>query len=274
MIIPGELVHNLMGQLPSTFLRLSGPSTESNPTLDWKASHSFCWFLFFPSAAYYRGAMGILLVYDVTDESSFNSTHLLAFKIPAISDLLSCCFFQPWSCWILRLSADIRNWIRNIEQHASDNVNKILVGNKADMDESKRVPSKFLYLEGIHNFLAHYLFMTLKNSKKKPLQAVPTSRGQALADEYGIKFFETVRSWPTTVLSLSLSLDSKMLLDLCRVQRQISTWSRSSSPWQGTSSRGSQKTIQSPRWVKAHPSPPPQWLLLNYELSRSIFLFI
>ncbi|KAF9600884.1 hypothetical protein IFM89_013791 [Coptis chinensis] len=51
------------------------------------------------------------------------------------------------------------NWIRNIEQHASDNVNKILVGNKADMDESKRV--------------------------------MPTSRGQALANEYGIKFFET-----------------------------------------------------------------------------------
>ncbi|KAG4945279.1 ras-related protein RABE1c isoform X1 [Glycine max] len=79
------------------------------------------------TTAYYRGAMGILLVYDVTDESSFNN---------------------------------IRNWIRNIEQHASDNVNKILVGNKADMDESKRV--------------------------------VPTSKGQALADEYGIKFFETV----------------------------------------------------------------------------------
>lgn len=39
------------------------------------------------------------------------------------------------------LLADIRNWIRNIEQHASDNVNKILIGNKADMDESKRVCS-------------------------------------------------------------------------------------------------------------------------------------
>lgn len=38
-------------------------------------------------------------------------------------------------------------------------MNKILVGNKADMDESKR--------------------------------AVPTARGQALADEFGIKFFET-----------------------------------------------------------------------------------
>ena len=70
--------------------------------------------------------MGILLVYYVIDESSFNN---------------------------------IRNWIRNIEQHALDNVNKILVGNKANVDESKRV--------------------------------VPTAWGQALEDEFGIKFFET-----------------------------------------------------------------------------------
>ena len=45
--------------------------------------------------------------------------------------------------------------------HASDNVNRILVANKADIDESKR--------------------------------AVAASRGQALADEFGIKFFEAVR---------------------------------------------------------------------------------
>eukprot|EP00891_Asterochloris_glomerata_P001044 jgi/Astpho2/1044/Aster-00862 len=78
------------------------------------------------TSAYYRGAMGILLVYDVTDEASFNN---------------------------------IRNWMRNIEQHASDNVNKVLIGNKCDMDEHKRV--------------------------------VPYSKGQALADEYRIQFFET-----------------------------------------------------------------------------------
>lgn len=58
------------------------------------------------STAYYRGAMGILLVYDVTDESSFSN---------------------------------IRNWMRNIEAHASEHVVKALVGNKSDMDESRRV---------------------------------------------------------------------------------------------------------------------------------------
>ena len=77
------------------------------------------------TTAYYRGAQGILLTYDVTDETSFNN---------------------------------VRNWMRNIEQHASENVNKILVGNKCDM-EDKRV-------------ISH-------------------ARGKALADEFGIPFFET-----------------------------------------------------------------------------------
>lgn len=53
---------------------------------------------------------------------------------------------------------DIRNWIRNIEQHASEGVNKILIGNKCDMLD-KKVVSK--------------------------------DQGQALASEYGVKFLET-----------------------------------------------------------------------------------
>mmetsp|Transcript_16081 Transcript_16081/g.22328 ORF Transcript_16081/g.22328 Transcript_16081/m.22328 type:complete len:224 (+) Transcript_16081:88-759(+) len=77
------------------------------------------------TTAYYRGAMGILLVYDVTDEKTFNN---------------------------------IRNWIRNIEKHATENVNKILIGNKCDMVDKK---------------------------------VIDADRGQALANEYGIKFVET-----------------------------------------------------------------------------------
>ncbi|KIW39429.1 uncharacterized protein PV06_09199 [Exophiala oligosperma] len=75
--------------------------------------------------AYYRGAMGILLVYDVTDEQSFNN---------------------------------IRAWYSNVEEHAPKGVNKILIGNKCDMQQEKRV--------------------------------VSTEQAQALADELGIPFLE------------------------------------------------------------------------------------
>jgi len=77
------------------------------------------------TVAYYRGAMGILLVYDVTDERSFNN---------------------------------IRTWYSNVEQHASEGVNKILIGNKCDWAE-KRV--------------------------------VTVQQGQELAAELGIPFMET-----------------------------------------------------------------------------------
>mmetsp|Transcript_7641 Transcript_7641/g.15209 ORF Transcript_7641/g.15209 Transcript_7641/m.15209 type:complete len:202 (+) Transcript_7641:492-1097(+) len=58
------------------------------------------------TTSYFRGAQGILLVYDVTDRRSFES---------------------------------IRNWIAQIQQHADVHVNKILVGNKCDMTEEKAV---------------------------------------------------------------------------------------------------------------------------------------
>ena len=48
--------------------------------------------------------------------------------------------------------------MKNIEQHATENVNKILIGNKCDLVEKK---------------------------------VVSAERGQKLADEYGIKFLET-----------------------------------------------------------------------------------
>lgn len=58
------------------------------------------------TTAYYRSAMGFLLVYDVCDEKSFE---------------------------------DIREWYSNIKEHARDNVEVILVGNKKDMTAERRV---------------------------------------------------------------------------------------------------------------------------------------
>ena len=57
------------------------------------------------TTAYYRGAMGILLVYDVSDENSF---------------------------------INVRNWMRQIDQNAAENVNRVLIGNKADVDSENQ----------------------------------------------------------------------------------------------------------------------------------------
>ena len=58
-------------------------------------------------ASYYRGAHGILLLYDVTDKDSFKN---------------------------------LSNWLIEIEKNASKNVLKLLIGNKCDLEE-KRVIS-------------------------------------------------------------------------------------------------------------------------------------
>jgi GTPase SAR1 family protein len=74
---------------------------------------------------HFRGCHGILLVYDVTDHKTFDN---------------------------------VRSWSAQIQSHADVDCNKILIGNKCDMQE-KRV--------------------------------VSYEKGEALANELKIKFFET-----------------------------------------------------------------------------------
>ena len=88
--------------------------------------------------------MGILLVYDVTDERSFNSMSLYLVHLNSVTTP------PP--------HPDIRSWHSNIEQHASEGVNKILIGNKSDWIDKK---------------------------------AVTEEQGRELANEFGIKFMET-----------------------------------------------------------------------------------
>ena len=88
--------------------------------------------------------MGILLVYDITDDRSFISA------------------FLPIYFWFILNAfvalADIRRWHANIEQHASEGVNKILIGNKSDWTDKR---------------------------------AVPEELGRGLARELGVRFMET-----------------------------------------------------------------------------------
>lgn len=58
------------------------------------------------TSSYYRGAHGIIVVYDVTDEATFTN---------------------------------VKQWLQEIERYACEGVNKLLVGNKADLTGSKVV---------------------------------------------------------------------------------------------------------------------------------------
>ena len=82
-------------------------------------------------ASYYRGAHGILLIYDVTDKDSFKN---------------------------------LSNWLIEIEKNSSKNVLKVLIGNKTDLEE-KRV---ITYNQG-KEFADTYGLKYIETSAKKNL---------------------------------------------------------------------------------------------------------
>lgn len=77
------------------------------------------------TTSYYRGAMGIMLVYDITSTKTFDN---------------------------------IAKWLRNIDEHANEDVEKMILGNKCDVEDKR---------------------------------AVSKEKGEMIAREHGIRFMET-----------------------------------------------------------------------------------
>ena len=77
------------------------------------------------TSSYYRGAHGIIVVYDTTEKESFKNT---------------------------------ASWMNEINRYATENVNRLLIGNKSDLEDKKQVTY---------------------------------DEGKELADRLGIKFLET-----------------------------------------------------------------------------------
>ena len=61
------------------------------------------------TSSYYKGAHGIIVVYDITDKESFKN---------------------------------INTWMNEVEKHASDNVSRIMWGNKCDLEDSRQVSTE------------------------------------------------------------------------------------------------------------------------------------
>lgn len=96
------------------------------------------------------------------------------------TDLYSVLFLRNW--------VDIRTWFSNVEQHATEGVNKILIGNKCDWEEKR---------------------------------AVSVERGQALADELGIPFLEVSAKANINVEKAFYSLAAdikKRMMDTARTE--------------------------------------------------------
>ena len=81
----------------------------------------------------------------------------------------------------------VRGWMRDIEEETRSGVNKILSGNKCDVSEEKR--------------------------------AITKARGQALADEFGIPFFETSAKASVNVEDAFMTIAGDIKTRLTRLTR-------------------------------------------------------
>jgi Ras-related protein Rab-8A len=101
--------------------------------------------------AYYRNAMGVLILFDVTNKKSFDN---------------------------------VDYWVRNLDEHGAPGVQKVLVGNKIDLVQKRKVPA---------------------------------ADAQALADKYGMMYFETSAKDDTNVeqcfFKLAKQIAEKMRTD-------------------------------------------------------------
>merc|ERR1712113_1191138 len=110
------------------------------------------------TSSYYRGAHGIIIVYDVTDKESFNN---------------------------------VKHWFQEIEKYAADGVNKLLVGNKCDLaskkvvqyDEAKELADslniQFMETSAKNSHNVEQAFQTMAREIKQRVASMPQTKTAA-----------------------------------------------------------------------------------------------
>jgi Ras-related protein Rab-1A len=108
------------------------------------------------TSSYYRGAHGIIVVYDVTDNDTFTN---------------------------------VKQWLQEIDRYASEGVNKLLVGNKSDLTSKKVVEYTvakefaeqlnipFLETSAKNATNVEQAFLTMAKQIKDRMASTPTTLG-------------------------------------------------------------------------------------------------
>ncbi|KAF8894457.1 GTP-binding protein ypt1 [Infundibulicybe gibba] len=102
------------------------------------------------TSSYYRGAHGIIVVYDVTDNDTFTN---------------------------------VKQWLQEIDRYASEGVNKLLVGNKSDLTGKKEFADQltipFLETSAKNATNVEQAFLTMAKQIKDRMGSTSTPSGAA-----------------------------------------------------------------------------------------------
>ena len=99
------------------------------------------------TSSYYRGAQGIIVVFDITDQSSYHDTNMKG-------------------------TSGICYWLQEIDRYASEYVAKLIVGNKSDLENERVIPKdnakEFADEIGVDcKFFKNKIFQKINQKKKK-----------------------------------------------------------------------------------------------------------
>ena len=86
------------------------------------------------TSAYYRGAVGALLVYDITKSGEWMLVHSLI----CASCLTKACSVR----FVAETYADVEKWLKELRDHADANIVIMLVGNKSDLKHLRCVQAE------------------------------------------------------------------------------------------------------------------------------------